>query len=100
MRTLIQVAIIGVVIWFVCTWWKHRKMRDQTTSSANAAHAALGASTRVGSDLGSSSGVTSPQSLDYGQATPGAPTGAIALTNAPTSSSPTGSIFSGACGCN
>lgn len=100
MRTLIQIAIIAVVIWFLCKWWKHRKKNDRAAGAVNSAKAALGASTRVGSDLGSSSGLTSPSSTGYGQATPGAPSATLPLSNAPTSTLDTKSIFSGPCGCN
>jgi hypothetical protein len=98
MRTLFQIAIVVLLVWWVCKWWKHRKQREVAADMKTSADAALGASTRVGSNLGSSPSIPSPPtSLGYGQAN-GAPTGGPPLTNAPTSSSASGSsIFSGRC---
>jgi|HubBroStandDraft_5_1064220.scaffolds.fasta_scaffold288236_3 hypothetical protein len=91
MRTLIQIAIVVLLVWWACKWWKKRQQARQVKNGVVAALAALGASTRVGSDLGSSASVASPpMSEGYGQAV-APPTGGPPVTNGPSS------IFSGCC---
>ncbi len=97
MERVVKILIVVLLLWWAWKWWKHRKSRQAAAAQANAKNAAFGASSRVGSNLGSSTPVPSPpgQALDYEQA-PGAPGGGVPVLTAPTLSS----IFSGGCGCN
>lgn len=97
MERIVKILIVVLLIWWAWKWWKHRKATRNKAATANAQNAAFGASTRVGSDLGSSTPVASPpgQALDY-EAAAGAPGGGVPVLTAPTF----GNIFSGNCGCN
>ena len=97
MEKAVKILIVVLLVWWAWKWWKHRKAREKVAAQANAATAAFGASTRVGSDLGSSTPVGLPpgHALDY-EAAAGTPGGGTVVLTAPT----LGNIFSTGCGCN
>ena len=85
MERLVKILIVVLLVWWAWKWWKHRKAREKQSAVANAEAAAFGASTRVGSDLGSSTPVESPpgQALPYQEAY-GTPGGGMPVLTAPT----------------